>query len=140
VREGKYTIFCIQHAQANGDWVFSSLDYFGTPKGFQFSDDCWQKTGIQGTFDPTQAFCGAQSLSEAWPGTLFRVVQVNVEWRTCAVGKTFFVPGPKCPKCGGTGKISVSVGGGCMGYEDEVVDCGSCKSKATHANLPGDRD
>jgi hypothetical protein len=38
-----------------------------------------------------------------------------------------------CHRCGGTGKIYVSVGGGCMGYDDEERPCPECK----HPNKEG---
>jgi hypothetical protein len=42
----------------------------------------------------------------------------------------------KCHRCGGTGKIHVSVGGGCMGYDDEVKDCLECMDVPSECHLP----
>lgn len=64
--DGKYTIFVIQHEQPEkgkeSTWVYSNLDVFGYPEGFSASDDCWQKTGIHGTFDAEQAMEGLSEL------------------------------------------------------------------------------
>ena len=46
------------------------------------------------------------------------------------------VDNTKCHRCGGTGKIRVSVGGGCMGYDDEIQDCPECMDIPSDCHLP----
>lgn len=90
--DGLYTIFCIQHYVPEygkpGAWVGSNLDHFHYPEGFNASGECWQQTGVTGTFDQVEAIAGWKWLREKWPETQFRVVCVTasqhtrVEWPT----------------------------------------------------------
>ena len=66
-KDGIYEIYMIQHQQKDSKWVYS---IFGTPtvadikKGFNASGDCWQITGIEGTFDFETAKEGLIKASE----------------------------------------------------------------------------
>lgn len=75
-KDGVYLFYMIQHSQDGIDWTYSSLDYFGHPKGFTASDKCWQQTGMHGTFDRQEAIDGCCWISERHPKVKFRVVVV----------------------------------------------------------------
>ena len=80
-RDGQYAIFVIEHHTAEG-WRESSLDHFGHPPGFSASDVCWQRTGIHGTFDTTQALHALAFLAERHKNTKFRIVRKDLTQRS----------------------------------------------------------
>lgn len=75
--DGVSILYEIQHQPGDEKtlWRFSSLDHFGTPKGFAASCDCWQKTGIHGTFDLQEGLAGVRLLKSKWPAFRFRLVK-----------------------------------------------------------------
>ncbi len=80
-RDGKFTIFRIQH-RSGTKWGFSSFDYFGTPKGMSASDECWQITGVMGTFSRERGFIGLLWIRSKWPTHKFRLVRVEIQQET----------------------------------------------------------
>jgi len=80
--DGSYRIYLIQarHPKTyrNGEWFEVSFDYFGSPKGFTASDECWQKTGVYGTFDEKVAQAGLKWIKEKHPHTKFRLVRADI--------------------------------------------------------------
>lgn len=84
-RDGNYNIYKIQHLQSDGEWVGSSFDAFGTPKGFNASGDCWQTTGVHGTFDKDEAIDGAFWLTRKHLNTKFRVILVEISQKTTII-------------------------------------------------------
>lgn len=85
--DGNFTIYKIQHWSA-GKWVSSSLDHFGTPhilcasKGFSACGDCWQQTGVHGTFDLHAASEGLAWMTQEWPDHWFRIAKVTISQLT----------------------------------------------------------
>lgn len=81
-QDGTYTMYLIQHfspkgfGQREGVWCYSSLDHFGTPKGFSASGDCWQQTGYHGTYREAEGMRGLFWIAKRNPGTQFRLVKV----------------------------------------------------------------
>lgn len=73
INDGKYDIYLIQH-QFGEKWVNSSLEYFGHPLGFTSSDECWQETGIHGTFNKSKAKRALKWISRQYPDMKFRIV------------------------------------------------------------------
>ena len=83
--DGIFDIHQIQHLQSDGEWVMSSLDHFGTPIGFSPSCECWQKTGVRGTFARGLALDGVRWLRARHPDYKFRVVLVTTSQITRVV-------------------------------------------------------
>lgn len=79
--DGKFVIYVIEHL-ANRKWVRSSIDYFGSPKGFNASGDCWQQTGCIGTFSDIEARDGLNWIRRKHTDRQFRVAKVITEQRT----------------------------------------------------------
>ncbi len=77
--DGSFLIYKIQHDyHEDGEWTYSNFDTFGTPPGFSASSECWQKTGIHGTFDKIVARDGLFWIRHKNPGTKFRLVSVVI--------------------------------------------------------------
>lgn len=56
-----------------------------TANGFGASGDCWQKTGVHGTFDQDAAFEAQRFMEDKFPLISWRVVQVNIMQMTTAI-------------------------------------------------------
>lgn len=82
VKDGKWTIYQIQHLIGINEWVYSSLDFFGYPPGFNASGKCWQETGIHGTLDDLEAREGLKWLRNKHPGFTFRCVKLTMTKKT----------------------------------------------------------
>lgn len=95
--DGKYEIYMIQHLAEVGafghtksEWHFSNFDHFGTPvctgvcadKGFSASGDCWQETGIHGTFDMEIGLQGLRWIADKHRGIKFRLVKLTLTRQT----------------------------------------------------------
>jgi len=79
--DGAYKIFVLEFKFLPKDaWHTASLDHFGSPPGFSASDDCWQKTGVYGTFDQREARRGLAWMRRKNPrsSTRFRLVCVHI--------------------------------------------------------------
>lgn len=87
-KDGEYVVYVIQTRSANyrgGEWYNASLDHFGTPPGFSASSECWQTTGIDGTFDRAVGLAGLSAIANKHPGVEFRLAQVNITQKTAEV-------------------------------------------------------
>lgn len=88
--DGCYKIYRIQHKQEDGKWVYSSFDHFGYPgdwrskEGFSACGNCWQETGVEGTYNRELAIKGAKELA-AKHKMNFRVVWVVLSQQTIVV-------------------------------------------------------
>lgn len=59
--DGKVEVYRIQTRTdtiKNSNWYYANLDHFGKPKGFGADGECWQETGIKGTFSWDDAIDG----------------------------------------------------------------------------------
>ncbi len=88
--DGLYTIYRIQHQEKKPKkWVFSSLDSFGAPPGFDACGDCWQETGEHGVFTIKEARKGLNWIrkenKKERPEIQFRLVQVIISQKTIVV-------------------------------------------------------
>lgn len=74
--DGDYTIYCIQHDwQNDNDWAYSmeNEEYFPP------SCDCWQLTGIHGTFDIEEAKVAFEkTVVKQDKNRKFRLVRVDI--------------------------------------------------------------
>jgi hypothetical protein len=80
-RDGCYQIFLIETRSKNyknEEWFTASLDHFGSPPGFTASDDCWQRTGVYGTFVEKTAREGLKWIRRRHSDTEFRLVCVHI--------------------------------------------------------------
>ena len=94
--DGLYGIYMIQHFDRNaGKFVGSSFDYFGdacwkTGKHVRMAQnscmcvcgDCWQRTGVHGTFRIASARWILRWLRLKHPTHEFRIVKVTVSQKT----------------------------------------------------------
>lgn len=79
--DGEYVIFTLQYwDEKDGVWADAGLGSFGHPEGFNASGECWQRTGVHGTFDEGQALDGAVKLQRRH-GIPFRVQVLEVSQR-----------------------------------------------------------
>lgn len=94
-KDGSYTAYIIQHLSCpNGNpfhgvkWVISNLETFAgnlrsedkkVMAPFMSVGECYQQTGIHGTFKQNEALTAVLALAEVNPGRNFRVAQVNIE-------------------------------------------------------------
>ena len=77
-RDGEYTIYLIEEwDEKHQRWERCSPRH---PKGFDSCGECWQTTGIHGTFDYDQALDGAGALQREFGGP-FRVVVMEISQR-----------------------------------------------------------
>ena len=99
--DGDFTIYVIQHLSRPGGnpfreitWVNSNLDYFVTnvPSDernaiapFMAVGECWQKTGIHGTFNQNEALNAVVALATNNPDYNFRVAELQLSMRTRSV-------------------------------------------------------
>ena len=82
-RDGDYRIYLLEHwSEENQRW--STGGPYGHPPGFTASGQCWQETGVHGTYDLEQALDGAASLQKEW-GIPFRVVALEISQRRVPV-------------------------------------------------------
>lgn len=97
--DGKYTIYTIQHQDKKGEWHSSNIDSFEPKEGRWSSDgskelppwrhfgangECWQQTGVHGTFevdDARQLLCLLRKHNK---NQQFRVVAVDI-WQDSRV-------------------------------------------------------
>ncbi len=86
--DGDYLIYNIQHKQKDGSWGDSSFAYFGQPIDYKRKDsfsacgECWQQTGIQGTYYLDAAKEGLKNIRKNNPKTTFRLVAVYIKQGT----------------------------------------------------------
>lgn len=75
--EGKFTIYKIEHQWQNkGNWA-SSIE---NEHYFTASGDCWQRTGVHGTFDLEEAKKAfGEVVSKLDKNRKFRLVGVTIE-------------------------------------------------------------
>lgn len=98
--DGNYKIYLIKHfskdypAKGKDTWVTSSLDHFFvrqsdingsdlkelTPENRDFlaNGECWQKTGISGTFDRNVALRFKEQLQKKYPERQFSVFELVI--------------------------------------------------------------
>jgi hypothetical protein len=84
--DGVFGTYMVQHRQDDGKWVASNFDFFGSPPGFTASCDCWQVTGIRGTYYKVVARKGLDWIRRKHPGRKFRLVYVVVSRLTTVIG------------------------------------------------------
>ena len=85
-KDGMCTIYMIQHQQTKPkEWVYSSLDHFGYPPGFNASDDCWQETSYFGVYTRKEADKGLKWIQKKNPKYKFRLVCVIMSQQTLEV-------------------------------------------------------
>lgn len=78
--DGDFRIYLIDHwSERSQKWMDGSGRY-GHPEGFDACGECWQTTGIHGTFDLQQALDGAAELQRRW-GVPFRVSVLEISQR-----------------------------------------------------------
>lgn len=80
--DGKFKIYEIEHQQKDGKWVKSNLDYFGYPSDFNASGECWQRTGVSGTFNLPMVRNGLNWIQKKNPNHRFRLVLVTITQKT----------------------------------------------------------
>lgn len=79
--DGEFTIYVLKGRATehrSNKWFSPSYDSFGTPPGFTASDECWQATGIHGTFDESQAFSALKLFAKAYPEQDWRMEEVKI--------------------------------------------------------------
>jgi hypothetical protein len=77
--DGNYVIYLIQHKERSGRWVRS----IENERYFKASDECWQITGIHGTFDLEHAkkvYEHIINIEEE--GNIYRIVKVTINQKT----------------------------------------------------------
>ncbi len=85
-QDGRYIVYRIQHEQADGKWVYSNFDHFGTPlPSFGASGDCWQVTGIHGSFEHEDVSPALTIIRDDNPENTFRAVRVNLMQQTMVI-------------------------------------------------------
>jgi len=83
--DGEYRIFTLQYwNEKEHAWADAGLDHFGHPEGFTASGECWQRTGVNGTFDEDEALAGAAQLQKRH-GVPFRVAVLEISQRRFAL-------------------------------------------------------
>lgn len=87
--DGEFTIYAIQHQQADLQWKYSSFDHFGTPPkttdDFSACGECWQKTGHKGVFDFNAAIDGLKWIQDKHRSEKFRLVTIRLRQYTTEV-------------------------------------------------------
>jgi len=101
--DGKYIIFILQFIdRQDKEWCYSGDCDQWLPKnlsreeweGYVFTGifrplgangDCWQKTGIQGTFSRNEAIQVMHKLAEWHPNRAFRVCELRIEQKTIPI-------------------------------------------------------
>lgn len=88
--DGAYVCYLIQtrdesKKHKDGAWFEASLDYFGSPEGFNACGDCWQRTGVHGTFNEKEARAGLVWMRERHPGKPFRLIALHITQMRVAV-------------------------------------------------------
>lgn len=79
--DGCYKIYIIElrtEGYRNGKWFTASLDHFGSPPGFTACDECWQRTGVRGTFDEKVGRKGIKWMRKKYPNEEFRLTCVHI--------------------------------------------------------------
>jgi len=79
--DGEFTIYVLEARYTTGKdkkWFRASLDSFGTPPGFSASGECWQKTGIHGTFDEAQGVDAAMVMAREHVEFDWRLMRLEV--------------------------------------------------------------
>lgn len=85
--DGEYRIFTLQYwSEDEHKWADAGLDHFGHPEGFTASGECWQRTGVHGTFDEEEAIAGAAQLQKRH-GIPFRVAILEISQRRYALSR-----------------------------------------------------
>lgn len=90
--DGDFVIYVIKHRKNNDEWTLSSMDSFDFAgavwqnhggwnyprREFSASGDCWQQTGITGTFKRDAALAALSAVSEANPDYEFGIFEVKI--------------------------------------------------------------
>jgi hypothetical protein len=98
--DGEFVVYVIKHRKDGQDWMLSSLDNFEFAgavwqdsggwnyprREFSASADCWQKTGITGTFNRDAALAALTAISEANPDYEFGIFEVKLSQQSRAIG------------------------------------------------------
>lgn len=71
--DGDFVIYVL-YTRETTSWFQPSYDHYGTPKGFSASDDCWQRTGVFGTFDKQTGIDAVSEMLGKHPGQ---------DWKLC---------------------------------------------------------
>lgn len=87
--DGEFTVYAIQHQQADLQWKYSSFDFYGTPPSttddFSAGGECWQRTGQHGVFDFDAALAGLKWIEEKHRKEKFRLVTIQLRQYTTVV-------------------------------------------------------
>lgn len=86
--DGDFFIYILQvQLASNQKWVDANLDHFGFPWSFNASADCWQVTGVHGTFHKNEAIEALKWIREHWKKEKFRLVCRQIMQRTMVVSE-----------------------------------------------------
>lgn len=84
-KDGDVTVYVLQTKhKGKEEWFNASLDHFGTPEGFSASHDCWQQTGINGTFDKFVGMQGLTWMANRHVGQPWRLAKIRITQETVA--------------------------------------------------------
>ncbi len=86
--DGKYEVYVIE-AKGEGDWFQYNMDFCALTddqpyKDFSASGECWQSTGVHGTFDVRHALKMFNLMTKAKPEYQFRVTKYTI-WQDSEV-------------------------------------------------------
>jgi hypothetical protein len=127
-RDGKYKIYCIQHApKKTGDWVFTDdkivaeipieIRYGGEGNAqrgkliepihsYSSSGHCWQETGVHGVYDEELAIQLLMLLARHVPEHAYRVVQIEIEQKTTEIASASFAK--REPSCSMLPRVAIN--------------------------------
>ena len=82
--DGKYEIFVIEAKSKEGDWFKYNMDFCAYPEGqpyndFSSSGQCWQETGVHGTYDVEIALKMFLLLQKIKPEYRFRINKYTIQ-------------------------------------------------------------
>lgn len=89
--DGEFTIYLLQHKyKKKGSWTDSSLDFFhlgqpayeGLKRPFSASGECWQQTGVCGTYGRGEALAFCAAIAAKYTDHKFRIACVHVVQHT----------------------------------------------------------
>ena len=96
--DGKFIIYIIKYSwQRQDEWIYvgDCGQWYRTKDSkiqrtmfkkrqepFMASGDCWQETGIHGTYDKLEAFDFKSLIEMSWPEHEFDVFELNIEQET----------------------------------------------------------
>ena len=76
--DGDFVIYILECRDSRGKWFGPNYDNLGTPKGFAASDDCWQATGVSGTFHPHVGLSALQEMAKKHTHLVWRLMKMTV--------------------------------------------------------------